>query len=172
MKKVRFRLHRGGLVESLATTVSVESLNDVLEFIDEFHPFTVGYGCKKVDELFCEFYGNDARIGWETYAIKNPSGHIIGFSDGPLEWVDKNKDKKSGLNPEYMIHITRWISVKNELPDEDLKVLIRLNNCKIDLASLKRSSDSYAWEKFQYDDIYYYRRENVTHWMPIPEFEV
>lgn len=227
MKKVRFRMHRGGLLESLATTVSVESLDDVLKVVEELQPFSVFYNPNKCRKLSCEFYCNDDRINWETWAIKDGNGHIIGFSDGPLQWVDKEvklaikeiyKDSHGTLYWKYenvddvnKRKKSQWISVDEKLPQDGDYVLARNNKknwidvnnpegprfdvvrfekglSEYDRKILKTGTEDdkkkanifsscdehsnnkrpYCWHTF---GPMKYFGQDITHWMPIPEFE-
>lgn len=67
-----FRPHRGGLAESMAECVEVNSLEDIRQAV-----LVRG-------ELSARPYGYDARIDWDTYIITDGIG-VVGFADGPLE---------------------------------------------------------------------------------------
>lgn len=96
-------MHRGGLVESLATTVSVESLDDVEKFLHEKNTLTMRLPLN----LTCKFYGYDDRISWETYIILDRFGDPVGFSDGML-YTDK--ELREIENPYEKINIAATCS--------------------------------------------------------------
>lgn len=61
---VTFRFHRGGLKESLDTSIEVESVDKLFETIKPKGFMNVSY------------YGYDSRIKWETYIVCDEAGPI------------------------------------------------------------------------------------------------
>jgi hypothetical protein len=87
---MRFREHRGGLEESLATTVEIpatsQGLRDKLaEILGVIH--TKEHVKNLLDDGMMLFYrGHDARTGWETYIVTSPQTGVLGMVDGePVE---------------------------------------------------------------------------------------
>jgi hypothetical protein len=78
---VRFRFHRGGLAESLATAIEVADkahLADRLNAAWDFGPrLTAG-------DISCEYYADDPRSWGPTWIVTCKDG-VMGFSDGPLQ---------------------------------------------------------------------------------------
>jgi hypothetical protein len=83
---MKFREHRGGLAESMATVVE---LNSKQEFVDHVSKLVRGI----VPEGTVSFsqYSFDSRIGWDTYLVSLDKYGVIGMIDGPppLEWWPK-----------------------------------------------------------------------------------
>ena len=79
---MKFRLHRGGLDESLATTTEVESRDDLIAFLKK----DLGlFGIAVSEENFrVAYYGYDERIGWDTYIVTIEGYGVAGFTDGLL----------------------------------------------------------------------------------------
>jgi hypothetical protein len=79
--KIKFRLHCGGLKESMDTVQTFNSKKELIKHIEksyqqEIHP-----------DLIFEYIGFDSRINWETYYIKakfkfNNETFIAGMSNG------------------------------------------------------------------------------------------
>jgi hypothetical protein len=75
---MKFRFHRGGLDESMATAVDVDGWDGLVAHIasqtnfSHFTPATM----KVVP------YGFDDRIGWDTHLVSDSYG-VIGMTDGP-----------------------------------------------------------------------------------------
>lgn len=90
-----FRFHRGGLAESLATTIVVKTLNDVVKAIvmsfDEEMLAKQKWGAEfKVIRYPEEGNNFDARIGWYTHMVlcnlyEKDKMHPVGFLSEPLE---------------------------------------------------------------------------------------
>lgn len=79
----KYRDHRGGLAESLATMVVVDSRAELVEYLRRaLSPFFVSVTPDKVKILpYCV----DARIGWDTHIVTIDGYGVAGFTDGPLE---------------------------------------------------------------------------------------
>lgn len=92
----KFRFHRGGLAESMATITDVASSDTLVRMILE----------RMATDLFVGFNGShlrttayllspDKRIGWaETYAVQirgfidiPDDWTVVGFSDGPIAGI-------------------------------------------------------------------------------------
>lgn len=67
---MKFRQHRGGLKESLETTVEVFTFPELAEVVHAIWPEMTG--------IKLEHIGTDDRIGWDTYNV------VIEFQD---RWV-------------------------------------------------------------------------------------
>lgn len=82
-----FRFHRGGLSESMATVIEVQSLSDLKKILDE-EDSKYGSG-EQIKCLTCESYGFDNRINWDTHIITahydNGEYYVRGFSNGMLK---------------------------------------------------------------------------------------
>jgi hypothetical protein len=80
----KFREHRGGLDESLATTVRLYTYPALLKHV---RGLLAPWGVR-VDKLKIEsYYGYDDRIGWDTYIVILEGYGVVGFTDGPVEDV-------------------------------------------------------------------------------------
>lgn len=76
-----FRFHRGGLGESMQTTVEVSDRADLCSKVRTewgFPPF-------EDDELQVVPYVHDPRIGWNTHIVSILNGCVVGFTDGPID---------------------------------------------------------------------------------------
>lgn len=73
---MRYRDHRGGLADSLATAVDMQGTKVCL----------AAYLNAPRDRITVEKYGHgiDKRCGWDTYIVA-VDGCAVGFTDGPLE---------------------------------------------------------------------------------------
>jgi hypothetical protein len=70
-----FRFHRGGLAESLKTTIIVKNVNELVDVIRKYHET---WGAKNLSsfEIFIEPYPDknnnfDPRIGWYTQIVQS-----------------------------------------------------------------------------------------------------
>ena len=75
-EKLKFRFHRGGLDESMATVVDFASLAELVSIINDagFEP----------GKLAVKPYGPEDRIGWPDQHIVTVDGHAVGFTSGAL----------------------------------------------------------------------------------------
>lgn len=64
-----FRLHRGGLEESLKTTVVVKNMNDLLGVIATSYEVNVNWSASVEIEPYPADNNFDARIGWYTHLV-------------------------------------------------------------------------------------------------------
>lgn len=71
----KFRFHRGGLAESMATSTEVDGIAALAEVLSG-----AGWPPGKID---IKPYGHDARVGWDTHIV-TLDGAAVGFTDGPL----------------------------------------------------------------------------------------
>ena len=78
--KMKIRQHRGGLDESLKTTVEIEST--LAAIVDEISSKI----CRDVrpEEIHLQPIGNDSRIGWDTYMVSVDDYGVYGFTNGPV----------------------------------------------------------------------------------------
>lgn len=80
---MKFREHRGGLAESMATMVEMDDPFLILRHIRRLFP--------KVREIEAHPYacgsdGRDDRIGWtNVHIVTSPGFGVLGFTDGPLK---------------------------------------------------------------------------------------
>ena len=99
-----FRLHRGGLAESLATTIVVKTLNDVVRAVvmsldDELFK-KQEWGARFSIEPYPSAGKNfDPRIGWFTQIVlcnlyEKDKMHPVGFLSEPLEVYHESMDKR------------------------------------------------------------------------------
>lgn len=92
----RFRFHRGGLAESLATQIKVRNLKDVEKASNGQYPKESPFIVK---DLKCEYYGKDDRQGAypQTYLITARNEYeprerfVLGMSDAMLEYPERHK---------------------------------------------------------------------------------
>jgi len=86
-----FRFHRGGLAESLATTVIVNNRLELRELIEKSFDKFFGKASLIIDiQPYPEpTYNFDARIGWYTQMVKGQflgqEEFVAGFLSEPLE---------------------------------------------------------------------------------------
>lgn len=78
------------------------------------------------------------------------------------------------VDDKYFKYIPKWISVKEKLPPLEQEVLIFAYNREIHVAEFCNFSGCEDWhitsQKYVYcQDELNIKRENVTHWMPLPE---
>jgi hypothetical protein len=77
---VRFRWHRGGLEESLATARSFDSRQELEEHVRN------GHSLPAEAVISYQGIGVDRRCGWDTYYVM-VDGQCIGMSDGDPRWL-------------------------------------------------------------------------------------
>lgn len=75
---MKFRFHRGGLEESLATVVEFNSKEELQKIIEESLE-------RKLPPIECKFYTYDKRINWNTFIISAEGYGMLGFTDGLLD---------------------------------------------------------------------------------------
>ncbi|HEV8364576.1 MAG TPA: hypothetical protein VGQ52_13760 [Gemmatimonadaceae bacterium] len=80
---MKFREHRGMLVESMETTVDVPDRPALIKHLQNI--LQIYYIAMQPDDLTVEPYGGtDARTGWDTYIVIVRGFGVIGFTDGPV----------------------------------------------------------------------------------------
>jgi hypothetical protein len=77
--KLKFRLHRGTLAESLATTCDVASKSDLAAAITNDLQIKVS-----PEMLHIAPYTFDERINWDTHIVTADGYGVAGFTNGPL----------------------------------------------------------------------------------------
>lgn len=81
--KIKFRPHRGDLVESMNEMIEVESKS---ELIDILRKELEKYGIFISDEAVkIEPCGFDNRINWDTYVVTSDGCVVIGYTNGDLK---------------------------------------------------------------------------------------
>lgn len=89
----KFRFHRGGLAESIATMTEIASSDELIALISErIGPDLPAEFDSSHLQITAYMLSPDPRIGWaETYAVQirgfvdNPDQWtVVGFSDGPI----------------------------------------------------------------------------------------
>lgn len=80
----KLRQHRGGLDESMATTVEIEATMPAL--LAAMQPVMEPWGVALTpDAVHVTPYGGiDKRIGWDTHVVTLDGYGVYGFTDGPL----------------------------------------------------------------------------------------
>jgi hypothetical protein len=79
----KFRFHRGGLAESMATVIEVANAEELAKAVSEEHQCLI-----VATDLLQENEGFDDRIQWDTHLITFIApGGVVGFSDGPIPGV-------------------------------------------------------------------------------------
>ncbi|MEC7784602.1 MAG: hypothetical protein VYB38_14395 [Bacteroidota bacterium] len=85
--EVKFRFHRGGLRESLATTIKVYSYDELLQAINKEYD-----NPKYFESLSFEYIGIDSRINQTSYYVigkrADQDSRVVGMSNGEF-----NKEK-------------------------------------------------------------------------------
>ncbi len=84
---MKLREHRGGLYDSLATTIEIEPTIEALEN-------AIKYSLRNLWNLKCgsvhlSYYGYDQRINWSCHIVTIDGFGVYGFTDGPLMEVTK-----------------------------------------------------------------------------------
>jgi hypothetical protein len=79
---MKFREHRGGLGESMATVIELPAEHAALVahcamLLDKW------YFEFKPEELHVEPYAFDPRISWDSYIVTIDRYGVMGFTDGP-----------------------------------------------------------------------------------------
>lgn len=80
---MKFREHRGGLAESMATVVE---LNTKEEFVAHMRKQAERFGVKGEFTLRFEDGSYDERIGWNTVTVVLEGTGVLGMLDGPPPW--------------------------------------------------------------------------------------
>ena len=80
---MKYRDHKGGLAESLKSTIEVNSIDEIKSHLNKFYN---QFG-KEVDEIKFQYVGMDERIGWNTYYVlqrlkEEDTFTVAGMSDG------------------------------------------------------------------------------------------
>ena len=91
---MKLREHRGGLAESMATTIEIDATAPAL--LAAMQPVVAPWGVYLTpDMIHLEPYGGiDERIGWDTYIVTIDGHGVYGFTDGPLR--EPPNEKVSG----------------------------------------------------------------------------
>lgn len=80
---MKFREHRGGLAESMETTIELEDRAALIAhcraLLDQW------YFSFRDEDLSVEPYGRDERIGWDTHIVTIKGYGVMGFTDGGAE---------------------------------------------------------------------------------------
>lgn len=81
---MRFREHRGGLRESIATTIEIEPTIDALLIVvrNALEPYGAHINEK---QIHVSPYGFDGRIGWDTHIVTVDGYGLFGFSDAAIK---------------------------------------------------------------------------------------
>ena len=82
---MRFREHRGGLSESLETTVEIEATK--VAIANRFNEALSGWPVPEAtaEDVKVEPYGYDDRINWETHIVSIRGFGVFGFCDSPAD---------------------------------------------------------------------------------------
>ena len=85
--KIKYRMHRGGLSESMETVTEVSSMKELICVVEK------QFDAKVVD-LNIEFYGHDDRINWDSHIVTakfdkegygRHSYYPVGFTNGMIK---------------------------------------------------------------------------------------
>jgi hypothetical protein len=84
---MKFRFHRGGLDESMATAVDIEPTKVAItkhcnaQYTGSASTRPMVYHAQYIE---VKPYGFDSRINWDTYIVTMSGYGVIGFTDGPV----------------------------------------------------------------------------------------
>lgn len=83
-KRFLYRQQRGGLMESLATRIRVNSLRDIFDFEQARDASILQLN---FEDLECRYYAADTRVPeWSDIWIVTAKGAgVLGFTNGPVE---------------------------------------------------------------------------------------
>jgi hypothetical protein len=85
-KPLLFRFHRGGLDESLATVIKIDSFEQLLVLLVD--AWAVPFHKVSIEE-----YGFDDRIDWDTHSVRvfiGDIGYVAGFLNRKPDWSVKD----------------------------------------------------------------------------------
>lgn len=68
-KVIKYREHRGGLQESLATIKEFSTLKDCLYYVREVYNNFFGHNIKNIEDFSIAYYGYDERVKQELYRV-------------------------------------------------------------------------------------------------------
>jgi hypothetical protein len=94
---MKFRQHRGGLQESMATVVEVADKTALIGFLrtifDHWHKELPAEHFPRIDHdtVHIKPYEYDERIQWDTHIVLIDHYGPIGFTDGPGTSADAGK---------------------------------------------------------------------------------
>lgn len=77
--KCKFRLHRGGLEESLETTTEVSNKQELCKIVNQEYGLTL-----TPDDITIKYYTEDQRIDWSTYIVTADGVGVLGFTNADL----------------------------------------------------------------------------------------
>jgi hypothetical protein len=81
---IKFREHRGTLIDSMETVVEVGSKQELVKVISErLGIYSHGINIS-MDTIQINPYGFDTRIGWDTYIVTLANYGVVGFTNGKL----------------------------------------------------------------------------------------
>lgn len=75
---MKFRQHRGSLIESLETTEEFKTVKALLLYLQKELNINV-------EKLKCKYLGYDNRCNWNTYLLYEKGFGVIGMTDTNLE---------------------------------------------------------------------------------------
>lgn len=105
-----------------------------------------------------------------TYAVSNidnPKSLYSHLSKQTQDDVFDTVDSSFQAGASFALSLFKWRKVSDELPKNINNVLL-LKNGKVHQGYY--SSEKKSWFVFQYENMYF-RYENITHWMPIPQID-
>ena len=83
---MKFRLHRGGLDESMATCVEIDRSKAALAAVIARDMAVAFEGPRTVtaEDVSLEYYGFDERINWKTWVVLVRGFGVVGFTDSQV----------------------------------------------------------------------------------------
>ena len=82
---VKFREHRGSLVEAMNTVINVQNKKDLIEIIkDQLSPYSHGLDINN-ETVEIKPCGFDDRIKWNTHILTLKGYGVLGFTDAPMD---------------------------------------------------------------------------------------
>lgn len=78
-----FRYHRGGLAESLETTINIKDKQELYKILqDELKRWNFFFN---IEDIECIDYGYDNRCNWQTYLISIKNFGVVGMTNVNVE---------------------------------------------------------------------------------------
>lgn len=90
---MKYREHRGGLSDSMATMVEVNGLQGLLWHLSKRAETYPSFPVVSEKTVHIEPYGFDDRIGWDTHIVTLDGYGVLGFTDGPAVRTGESRNE-------------------------------------------------------------------------------